>query len=598
MKLILYADGITPGSVLAPDNRRKSIVWYCSFLEFGNKLSYEEVWLPIALARTSLHDVGLQLRGNNRKQSPLSSFLLRQRGSDRTSNTHPMTRTLALRTKWAKKVKGGVSRLTRDILRGMFLGGGGVATDGVGLHLGGDVATVVRIEFQSLLGDEEALNSMLDIKGASGICPCGVLCSVTNKQRPQDRELCISRLGDIDASIKDISCAELNLCGARSDEDVWRLCSDLEACSADDLPELEHATGLKLNLNAILFDKELRCFFKPSSSTTYDPMHVLFSNGLMNAEIMLFMSEMKQSVGAYFADVRKFHQDSKWKPKTELFSEAREKSCTEFLKAGATETMSGYTLPRRYILECYGNNASEPHVVSFLLLCEVCDEIRMHFKKMSEVDIKRSCSRLRDLTRKSLQTFVHAYGEHRVRFKHHQVLHLPDHIEKHMRMLNCWVLERKHIGSKEAIQHNRKVANLEGSGLSRMLNRQVRMLESPGWGSALLEPTRPFPEVTAALSATRADISSAMRWTGITLRISDVVFLDVSKSCLVVVVACVATDTAFAILVRVCLRLGGTDTASTWKVDPKLVLHELTSEGVCGVSFYRYLSADQLEVLH
>ena len=108
LKLILSADGITPGSVLAPDNRRKSIVWYCSFLEFGNKPSYEQ-------ARTSLHDVGLQLRGNNRKQSPLSSFLLRQRGNDRTSNTPPMTRTLALRTKWAKKVKGGVSRLSRDI---------------------------------------------------------------------------------------------------------------------------------------------------------------------------------------------------------------------------------------------------------------------------------------------------------------------------------------------------------------------------------------------------------------------------------------------------------------------------------------------------
>ena len=50
--LVVYADGITPGSVLAHDNRRKSVVWYCSFMEFHEKLAQEEVWTAIALART------------------------------------------------------------------------------------------------------------------------------------------------------------------------------------------------------------------------------------------------------------------------------------------------------------------------------------------------------------------------------------------------------------------------------------------------------------------------------------------------------------------------------------------------------------------
>lgn len=52
LKLILYADGIVPGCALAPDNQRKSVVWYFSFLEFGWRLSYEEVWIPLAFART------------------------------------------------------------------------------------------------------------------------------------------------------------------------------------------------------------------------------------------------------------------------------------------------------------------------------------------------------------------------------------------------------------------------------------------------------------------------------------------------------------------------------------------------------------------
>ena len=50
--VVLYADGITPGAALTPENNRKSIVWYCSFLEMKNKLQCEEAWLTIAVART------------------------------------------------------------------------------------------------------------------------------------------------------------------------------------------------------------------------------------------------------------------------------------------------------------------------------------------------------------------------------------------------------------------------------------------------------------------------------------------------------------------------------------------------------------------
>jgi hypothetical protein len=50
--LIIYADGITPGAVLSPENNRKAIVWYTSFLELGKKLAHEESWTTTAIART------------------------------------------------------------------------------------------------------------------------------------------------------------------------------------------------------------------------------------------------------------------------------------------------------------------------------------------------------------------------------------------------------------------------------------------------------------------------------------------------------------------------------------------------------------------
>jgi hypothetical protein len=68
LNLVLYADGITPGSPLVADNRRKSIAWYISFLEFKWRLAYEEAWTPIAFARTCSQiaplDVGCECCGN------------------------------------------------------------------------------------------------------------------------------------------------------------------------------------------------------------------------------------------------------------------------------------------------------------------------------------------------------------------------------------------------------------------------------------------------------------------------------------------------------------------------------------------------------
>ena len=39
LKLLMYADGVTPGDGFAHDNKRKSTLWYISFLEFKELLA-------------------------------------------------------------------------------------------------------------------------------------------------------------------------------------------------------------------------------------------------------------------------------------------------------------------------------------------------------------------------------------------------------------------------------------------------------------------------------------------------------------------------------------------------------------------------------
>ena len=55
LQLVVYLDGITPGNVLRPDNRRKIWAFYGTFIEFGpQNFCREEVWLPLAVLRTSV----------------------------------------------------------------------------------------------------------------------------------------------------------------------------------------------------------------------------------------------------------------------------------------------------------------------------------------------------------------------------------------------------------------------------------------------------------------------------------------------------------------------------------------------------------------
>ena len=187
-----------------------------------------------------------------------------------------------LRTKWAKSVRGGVSRLTRDVLRSIFLGDESLARVGVELPLGlvaTSPPTRLFVEFQALVGDEESLSQMWHIKSSSGICPCAIECGVVNKQNQLDRSLGVLALSSFEG-ICDISCQDLRLCTPRADEDVWAICDELARSTAAELKEKEHKYGIKWDGDTLLYDIALRSFIKPSSANTFDPMHVLFSNGL------------------------------------------------------------------------------------------------------------------------------------------------------------------------------------------------------------------------------------------------------------------------------------------------------------------------------
>jgi hypothetical protein len=504
---------------------------------------------------------------------------------------------LTLRTKWIKLVKGGVSGVTRSILRAAFIGEKSVAIAGVNLPLT-TIGVIVNILFEAILADEEALNAMFFTKGASGILPC-LGCNVVSKPLSSDRDRGIAALSERDPEIVDISCPDIHRIGLRSDEDVWHICNELEEASRHPdkkvLAELENCTGIKLNLDTLLFDKELRRHVGPARALTMDPMHIMFSNGLLGAEMMLFARQLEEDHACnVFVELRAIGKA--WKPETLIFNETREKSSekSSYLKAGASELLSGYPLMRRFILEAYGASPPELHVRSILLLFQICDDFRLLNKHLPDAEKEVIRTHLRSLVREYLVAFKAAHGIESVVFKHHQLLHWVEQRPQ----LSCFCLERKHITAKKCVQNTTKLQHVAKGGLYRMMNQQVRMLENPGWGSALGKSSNDFPEMARSLGARGVLISGDMNYKGVTMKHGQVVFMDPAKTYLIVIVACLGIDDKFGLVVRKGQRVSCTEFDSVWQMPAEVQIMHLDNGNVFPVAFWKYLSSDRLEVLH
>ncbi len=565
LHLILYSDGITPGAALTAHNQRKSIVWYASLREFGWRLSYEEVWLPVAFATIS----------------------------------------------FIKTVLGGVSNLTRAILVAMFCSDDSIQTAGVVLPIGdNDTYAVLHIAFACLLGDEAALTDMWDIKGHGGMIPCGIVCSCCAKPLANDVENGIAALAERHETIVDITCDDTRAMGLRKDADVWALCDILEAAPNNtERDHLQQCYGINYCSAALLFDKPLRIFIKPASSNRFDIMHIVFSNGALSLEIYLFLQATKRSRGIYFKNVREHFGQKQWRARgstshsqlLEVFSESRENSSVEMLKAGASELLSVYPCFRDYILETIARDDEtlEPVMDSMLVLLEICDLLRQALRHPGPARIREIANTLKFTVPIYLKAFLIAHGIARFRLKHHELMHVAQQLLDDSLCLSCWPLERKNIKAKESLQNNKAKVGIEQGGLARMINSQLRMLSDPGWASRLLKPIKECPDLAIALGASSVTIASAMHYRGVTVRRGCASFLGQGMDTLVIVIACISADGMFGIIFRKCHQLCKSNFKSTWRVLPGV---ECQMVDVANALFLpaceRYESADSIVVLH
>ena len=238
MQFIAYHDEITPGNPLLPDNRRKAVAFYVSYVDWSVVRNCEHAWLPVAVLRSSV----------------------------------------------AKEVVGGFSAAFAALIRSWLphLRGMAIRTATKSIHL--------TMTWTGTIMDEKAIMESWNAKGAAGKKPC-LLCIN-----------CISKplgttLGDAaDAYFHDIAWASIENFQKMSDEDAWEAADHLHEqfprMNKGAFEELQRNIGFNYNQHGLLWAQDLRWLVKPSSSC-FDILHCYFAaGGIVAVETQLFIDAL------------------------------------------------------------------------------------------------------------------------------------------------------------------------------------------------------------------------------------------------------------------------------------------------------------------
>ena len=441
LQLLFYHDEIVPGNVLHPDNTRRSVCFYISFLEWRSLLHSEFVWLPIALLRTQI----------------------------------------------IKGITGGLSHCLAKLFQSWtdnFHGRPVTLRDGT--------IRIFPVRLAGCIMDESAMHAMWCCKGASGRRPC-------MKCKNCVAKLAGATLGLDDGSyFRDICCPNITEFHRMTDEDVWQSMDHLEeqqrTISKKQFAELERNIGFTHSPDGLLAQQDLRNFVRPSTAT-FDLLHCFWnSGGIAPVEVGLFVQALlsdgmswNQIQDCAAVDISSTHPVS-LQSRKRLLSDPYFGSNVGWKASGSEHMMMMPLLHLWLMLHIHGTQRWErlqDKCYSFQLLCE-----RLYTLCVLAWSQR---STFRDLLRSKQQAhyaqFLRAYGREHARPKHHYSLHAADAWTEFGCCLDTKAQERKHQMLKREIESSgQNLAGFEERMLRLILLTQVNELNkaSESIGKAFL----------------------------------------------------------------------------------------------------------------
>lgn len=430
-RICVYSDEVTPGNTLKVNNARKFVVFYYSMMEFSPAISNEHIWFNCFTMRTSQ----------------------------------------------ALRVEGGVSQITKAIIRTFFAPPFSF-NDGVLFLLEDGSRQLLYAKIATIVADEVALKQMFSFKGAAGIMfcwNCQNVCSMS------------SGLASCDPTAKLVPSTEWNTDKfiLSTDESILRAAALLTErkphLSNAAFDRLEKSVGLTYSPHGFLFDEEAvrsSLIGGPVSATMYDWVHTFMVNGIWNNEVGCLFEKLETEKVLTNQEAHQFFSSFQWPRKFESRSvtganifQKRKGARAGDMKCSASECLGSYSVLRLFLMEHFAANAATPEAQRCL---------DSYFALAGVIDLLQGIARgqttgpqLHHAIQQHFQLTQRAFGSDIVVPKNHYALHLGKSLADHGTLIGCLTHERKHREVKRFGDHHTSAT--QNSSFERSLLESVTL---------------------------------------------------------------------------------------------------------------------------
>lgn len=190
-----------------------------------------------------------------------------------------------------------------------------------------------------------------------------------------------------------------------------------------------------------------------------------------------------------------------------------------------------------------------------------------------------------------MDLFLECYGKEPLRPKHHYALHIGSQCRRDGMLLDCFVLERKHISIKKFCNHcdNGQGAHFERNVLTRHFVERHNMEANP-FENMLLGSATESRELATAFSASNVHIADGMRYEALKVFADEIVFFN-DSAC--EILSCMQVDGQFELLVKLYNSSGIKGHGRTWKPSQTIARLKMVSK-MSAPSFWSFSQGELL----
>jgi len=295
--------------------------------------------------------------------------------------------------------------------------------------------------------------------------------------------------------------------------------------------QLQTHYGITYLPEGILWDMDLRRYIRPAEMITFDSMHCLVSNGIVQNETSWLLIAL-EGVGVTWSAVEKFCTNESWRFCSSLGSHSRMKAC--FTKARALNFKSSKE---------FKAGASEMLMIQPVLLhfCEkvvlplglLVPEIRSYSalgRVLNLICMGKAGQPLHQALKVALREHAKlcgaAYDVADFKPKNHYVHHIPLQLRRDGLIVDCFVGERKNAFMKAMAKNILRTDVFERSVLARAVCTQLEdMVQASIGRDLLLRPTE-NPGLASTCGAKEARTARSARVSGCTICAGDALLIE------------------------------------------------------------------------